>query len=67
MRKKTEVSLQESEERFKALHNASFGGITIHDKGVILDCNKGLSDITGYSVEELIGMDGMLLIAEHSL
>lgn len=65
-RKAVENSLRESEERFKALHNASFGGITIHDKGMILECNQGLSDITGYSVDELIGMDGLLLIAEHS-
>ena len=65
-RKEAEESLRESESRFKALHNASFGGITIHDKGVILDCNKGLADISGYSAEELIGMDGLLLIAEQS-
>ena len=58
--------LSSSEQRFKALHNASFGGITIHDKGLILDCNKGLSQITGYEVEELIGMDGLLLIAPGS-
>ncbi|WP_319522873.1 PAS domain S-box protein [uncultured Desulfosarcina sp.] len=58
--------LKESETRYKALHNASFGGITIHDKGRILECNQGLSEITGYSVDELIGMDGMLLIAEES-
>ena len=64
--KNAEKSLLESEERFKALHNASFGGITIHDKGIILDCNQGLSDITGYTVDELIGMDGLLLIAEKS-
>ncbi len=57
------VALQESEERFKALHNASFGGITIHDQGVILECNQGLADISGYPVEELVGMDGLLLIA----
>jgi len=64
--KTAELALKESETRFKALHNASFGGISIHDKGIILDCNKGLSDMTGYSVEELIGMDGLLLIAEQS-
>lgn len=56
---------EENETRFKALHNASFGGITIHDKGLILDCNHGLSEITGYSIDELIGMDGLLLIAEE--
>uniref|UniRef100_UPI0026E95504 PocR ligand-binding domain-containing protein n=1 Tax=Malonomonas rubra TaxID=57040 RepID=UPI0026E95504 len=55
--------LQESEARFRALHDASFGGIVIHDKGLILDCNQSLSDITGYSHDELIGMDGLKLIA----
>ena len=61
-----EREIQESEARFKALHNASFGGIAIHDKGIILDCNLGLSEISGYPVEELIGMDGLRLIAEGS-
>lgn len=65
-RKRMEKELAESAERFKALHNASFGGIAIHDKGVILDCNQGLSDMTGYSLDELIGMFGLLLITpEH--
>lgn len=56
-------TLKESEKRFKILHNASFGGIAVHDQGYILECNQGLSDITGYSIEELIGMNGLLLIA----
>jgi PAS domain S-box-containing protein len=63
-RKQAEEALQESEERFKALHNASFGGIVIHDKGVILECNYGLSEISGFDYKELIGMDGLLLISE---
>ncbi len=62
-RKRSEEALRESEERFRALHNASFGGIVIHDQGIILDCNQGLSGITGYTLEELIGMDGLNLIA----
>jgi len=45
--------LQESEARFKLLYDASFGGLAIHDNGVILDCNHALSDITGFSIEEL--------------
>ncbi len=65
-RKRMERQLKKSEERFKALHNPSFGGITLHDKGVILECNQGLAEITGHSVEELIGMDGLLLIAPRS-
>jgi len=65
-RKQAEVALQESEERFKSLHNASFGGISVHDKGIILECNRGLSEMTGYSYEELIGMNGLLLVAPDS-
>lgn len=61
-----EVALKESEARYKALHNASFGGIVIHDKGKILECNQGISEITGYPYDELIGMDGLLLIAPDS-
>ncbi|WDP90971.1 MAG: DUF3365 domain-containing protein [Desulfobacter sp.] len=62
-RRKTEKALRDSEERFRTLHNASFGGIAIHDGGIILDCNQGLSQLTGYDREELIGMNGMALIA----
>jgi two-component system, cell cycle sensor histidine kinase and response regulator CckA len=62
-RKQAEEMLRESEARFRALHNASFGGIVIHDQGIILDCNQGFSDQTGYTIEELIGMDGLDLIA----
>ena len=61
--KALENELAESVERYKSLHNASFGGIAIHDKGVILECNQGLSEMTGYTSKELIGMDGLLLIA----
>ena len=65
-RKLAEESLRESEERFKALHNASFGGIFLHDQGVIFECNQGLAEMTGYGREELIGMDGFLLITPSS-
>nr|WP_319510401.1 PAS domain S-box protein [uncultured Draconibacterium sp.] len=64
--KKAKLIAEQNEKRFKALHNASFGGIAIHDKGQILDCNEGLSRITGYTYEELMGMDGLLLIAEEN-
>lgn len=61
--KKQIVEIEESEQRFKALHDASFGGIGIHDKGVILECNQGLTDISGFTHQELVGMDGLQLIA----
>ncbi len=62
-RKRAEEALLQSEERFKALHDASFGGIIIHDKGLILECNQGLTDLTGFTNEELVGMNGLTLIA----
>ncbi len=62
-RKRSEEALRESEERFRVLHDASSGGIVIHDQGVIADCNQALSTMTGYSSQELIGMDGLGLIA----
>ena len=60
-------AIRESEGRFKALSGASFGGIIIHNEGVILECNEGLSDIVGFSYQELIGMNGLELIAPESL
>ncbi len=62
-RKKALDELKISEDRFRALHEASFGGVIIHDNGLILDCNQGLSDMTGYTSDELIGMNGLQLIA----
>lgn len=60
---KAQEKLKESELRFRTLQEASFGGIGLHNKGKIIDCNQGLSDITGYSYEELVGSDGLRLIA----
>ena len=62
---RAELALRDSEKRFKALHEASFGGISIHEKGIILDCNLGLSQLTGFSKEELVGMDGLKLVAQE--
>lgn len=62
-RKKAEQELLESEQRFRRLQEASFGGIGIHDQGRILDANSGLAAMCGYTLNELIGMDGLQLIA----
>lgn len=65
-RVKAQESLIESEARFRTLQEASFGGIGLHEKGVILDCNQGLCDLTGYSYDELIGSNGLELIVPES-
>lgn len=57
-----EENLKESQARFKRLQEASFGGICIHEDGVMIDANQGLSDITGYPLDQLIGMNGLQLI-----
>jgi diguanylate cyclase (GGDEF)-like protein/PAS domain S-box-containing protein len=69
-RAKNEISemnkiLYESEQRFKILHDASFGGLLIHDQGIILDCNQELSKITGYTMDELKGSNTLLLIHKN--
>lgn len=61
-RRQSEQALRDSEQRFRVLQEASFGGIGLHDKGKIIDCNQGLCDLTGYSYNELIGQNGLELI-----
>ncbi|WOT04457.1 EAL domain-containing protein [Shewanella youngdeokensis] len=63
----TKKTLLHSEERFKALSEATCCGIIIHnDEGEILECNIGLTNITGYSYAELIGMRSVNLVTpEH--
>jgi PAS domain S-box-containing protein len=63
IRRKYEEQLRESEQRFRTLQQASFGGIGLHDQGMIIDCNQGLCDITGYEYHELVGKNGLELIA----
>jgi len=54
-RKRAELSLRESEERFKRLSIASFEGIAITEKGVIIDSNSQLAEMLGYELNEIIG------------
>ncbi|MCK6264387.1 EAL domain-containing protein [Vibrio sp. ZSDE26] len=63
----TKNTLLHSEERFKALSAATYGGLIIHQRGRILECNNGLSEITGFDYSELIGMNGLDLIATEDL
>ena len=62
-----QATLRDSEERFRTLSDSSFGGIIIHENGVILGCNQGLAEMTGFSHDELIGMNGFDLIAPEAL
>ena len=57
-RNRTEISLNESEARFRTLADASLSGIMIHDSGFIIDCNPQFAALFGYTREEIIGKNG---------
>ena len=56
-RKKNEIKLKESEERFKELSELTFEGIIIHKNGIAIDCNQSFLNIFGYTSDELIGIN----------
>ncbi|MDM8525822.1 PAS domain S-box protein [Desulfococcaceae bacterium HSG8] len=56
--KTTEEALRESEENFRALaENANDGILIISEKGIHVYANRRFSEITGYSIPELIQTD----------
>ena len=57
------LKLKASEERFKALAEASFEAIIIHKDGHVIDINQNFVDLHGYTLEELQTMNVMELIA----
>jgi PAS domain S-box-containing protein len=59
-------ALRESEQRFRALAQAARESILINEQGIIRDVNQALTELLGYSREELIGRDGTELLAEES-
>lgn len=47
--------LQDSEERFRRLADATFEGILIHRNGFIRDCNQRAAEMFGIPIEKLTG------------
>lgn len=66
-RKQAEADVRDSEERFRSFSQASFEGIVVTDKGRILDANDMMASITGYSQQELCGMDVSELVHPDDL
>jgi PAS domain S-box-containing protein len=61
-----ERALRESEEKLLKISEATFEGIAIHDKGKILEATQTLADMFGYELSDVIGMNGVDLVApEH--
>jgi len=65
-RRKTEVAIKESEEKYRTLFERESDAIFIYDPDTtnILDANKATSKMYGYDKDELIGMSCLNLSAE---
>lgn len=60
-------ALKESEERFRSyIENAPTGIFVASDRGEYIEVNPAASAITGYSQEELLGMNLRQLLPEHA-
>ena len=60
--KRVEEMLRESEDRFRALADAAFEGIIIHDGGKIVEVNRGAAEIFGYAPSEVAGKSFLQLV-----
>lgn len=60
----TENKLRENEQRLGALVDATFEGIVLHREGIIVEANRGIAEMTGFTIEELLGSQVYSLIAE---
>ncbi len=59
-RRRADLALRASEERFKRLSQAAFEGLMIHEDGVILDANPTFAALAGLeSPADLIGKQGL--------
>lgn len=61
-RRRHEEALRVSEQWARALVEASFEALVIHENGIIKDVNHALTELTGYAREELVGKSVYSLI-----
>jgi len=65
-RKQAEIALRESEEKYRALVEASSDAIFLESlEGRVLDCNSSACKMFGYSKEELVGLAVADLVPEE--
>lgn len=65
-RKKVEEALRENEQSFRRLSESTFEAIVIHDQGKILEANQTFAKMFGFKLSEVIGMQGLDLVAPQS-
>jgi hypothetical protein len=67
-RKQAEIELRGREEVFRAVAEAAFDAIVVHDEGKVLEANRACAVLHGYAdPEELRGMDLSQLLTAESL
>ena len=54
-RKRSEIFLSESEERFRQLSEATFEAIAISENGKVIDANHHMAELFGYDFSKMIG------------
>lgn len=62
-RKQSEMALQDSQERYRGLADATFEAVFVSENGICIDVNQTASDMFGYECHEIIGMFGTEFIA----
>lgn len=65
-RKLAEELLRESEEKFRALSEATFEAIFLTDQGICIGQNLSAEAMFGYTTEEVVGKGGAGLLAPES-
>jgi PAS domain S-box-containing protein len=65
-RKQAEEALRASEGRLQSFFDATFEGVMIHDRGLILDVNYATEALLGYSKAELVNQSVMKITAPCS-
>jgi two-component system sensor histidine kinase/response regulator len=64
--KRAERAAREAEERFRSLSNATFEGVAITESGQVLETNRALAEMFGYTPQEIIGMYTTDLVVPES-
>ena len=59
-------ALRESEQRFRTLAEAAREAILINENGIIREVNTALTQMLGYSRDELLGKNGVDLLLARS-
>jgi len=63
-RREAEKALKESELRLKKFSKITKEGIVIHNKAITIDANQAFLDMTGYSLDEIVGKNIIELLVK---